>query len=54
VFVQGVSYVLDVCRKRFDLDVAYVSHICCKSMFQMFPRFHSYVAVSISYCKCFI
>jgi hypothetical protein len=23
----------DVCCKCFDLDVAYVSHICCNSMF---------------------
>jgi hypothetical protein len=34
VFVQNVSYVLDIYCKRFDLDVAYVSHICCNSMFQ--------------------
>ena len=30
--------------KRFDLDDAYVSHICCTGMFQMFQ---SYVAVSV-------
>jgi hypothetical protein len=39
-FVQNVSSVLNICCKRFDLDVAYVSHIyvarasvldvCCK------------------------
>ena len=29
----NVSSVLDVCYKRFDLDVLYVSHVCCKSMF---------------------
>jgi hypothetical protein len=30
----------------FYLDVAYVSHICCNSMFQMFQLFQSYVAAS--------
>jgi hypothetical protein len=35
-FVQNVSSVPDVCCKRFDLDVAYVSHICCNSMFEIF------------------
>jgi hypothetical protein len=35
-FVQNVSSVLDVCCKHSDLDVAYVSHICCNNMFQMF------------------
>ena len=29
-FVQSVSSVSNVCCKRFDLDVAYVSHICSK------------------------
>jgi hypothetical protein len=24
---------------RFNLDVAYVSHICCNNMFQMFQLF---------------
>ena len=46
-FVQNVSSVSDVCCKRFDLDVVCVSHICSKSMFQIFQLFHSYVAVSI-------
>jgi hypothetical protein len=27
--------------------VAYVSHICCNNMFQMFYLFRSYVATSI-------
>jgi hypothetical protein len=53
-FVQSASSVLDVCCKRFDLVVAYVSHICCKSMIQIFHVFHSYVAIIISCCKCFI
>jgi hypothetical protein len=35
-FVQNVSSVPDICCKRFGLDVAYVSHICCNSMSQMF------------------
>jgi hypothetical protein len=39
VFVQNVSSVSDVCCKRFDLYVLYVSHVCCKSMFQMFLLF---------------
>ena len=47
----------------FDLDVAYVSHICCKSMFKTFQLFQSYVAISVfmlqvvsvlsAYCICF-
>ena len=52
-FVQSVLSVLDVCCKYFDLDVAYVSHICCKSMFQIFQLFHSYVAVSIFMLQVF-
>jgi hypothetical protein len=43
-FVQYVSSVLDICCKRFDLDVAHVSHICCYSMFHMFQF---YVAASV-------
>jgi hypothetical protein len=46
-FVQNVSSVPDVCCKRSDLDVAYISHICCNDMFQMFKLFQSYVAVSV-------
>jgi hypothetical protein len=41
------EHVLDVCCKRFDLDVAYVSHICCKSMFEMFQPFQSYVEIRV-------
>ena len=41
---SGVSY---VCLRVFHLDVAYVSHICCKSMFEMFQLFQSYVAISV-------
>jgi hypothetical protein len=37
----------------FNLDVAYVSHICCKSMFQMFQLFHSYVVVSVFMLQVF-
>jgi hypothetical protein len=33
---KSVSSVLDEYCNHFDLDVVYVSHICCKSMFQMF------------------
>ena len=32
----------------FNLDFAYVSHICCMCMFQMFHLLHTYVAF-----KCF-
>ena len=31
----------------FDLDVAHVSHICCKSMFEMFQLFQYYVTISV-------
>jgi hypothetical protein len=37
----------DVCCKCTYLDVAYVSHICCKSIFEMFQLFQSYVAINI-------
>jgi hypothetical protein len=46
-FVQNISSVLDICCKRSDLDVAYISHICCNYMFQMFQLFQFYVAVSV-------
>jgi hypothetical protein len=54
-FVQNVSFVPDVCSKRFDIEVAYVSHICYNSMFQMF-LFKSFVATSfhVESCKCSI
>ena len=32
-FVQNVSSVPDVCGKRVDVVVAYVSHICCNSTY---------------------
>ena len=52
--VLNVSSVfLDVCCKCAYLDVAYVSHICCKSMFKMFQLFHSYVAVSVFMLQVF-
>jgi hypothetical protein len=54
--------------KHFDLDVVYVSHICCKGMFQMFQSYFAtsvfmlqveclseiaYVAMTIHvHCKC--
>jgi hypothetical protein len=52
-FVQSVSSVSDACYKHFDLDVSYVPHIYCKSMFQMFQLFHSYIAVSIFMLQVF-
>ena len=52
-FVQNVSSVSDVCCKCFNLDIAYVSHICCNSMFQLFQLCHSYVAVSVFMLQMF-
>jgi hypothetical protein len=46
-FVQNVSSIPVVCCKRSDLNVAYVSHICCNNMFQIFQLFQSYVAVIV-------
>jgi len=46
-FVQNVSSVFQsYVAIVFYLDVAYVSHIFCNSMFQMFQLFQSYVAAS--------
>jgi hypothetical protein len=36
----------NVCCKRFDLNVAYVSQMCCNNMFQMFYLFQSFIAAS--------
>jgi hypothetical protein len=62
-----VPTVLDVCCKRSDLDVAYVSHICCnyvsnisavsvlcysKCFYLMLYMFYTYVASVCS--RCFI
>jgi hypothetical protein len=33
--------------QAFHLDIGYVKHICCKSMFEMFQLFQSYVAISV-------
>jgi hypothetical protein len=55
-FVQNILSIPDICRKRFDLDAAYVSHIlqqyvsnvlsilvlCCSKCFH------------VASCKCFI
>jgi hypothetical protein len=47
-FILNVSSIfLDVCYKCAYSDVAYVSHICCKSMFEMFERFQSYITISV-------
>jgi hypothetical protein len=40
------SAFLGVCCNYAYLIIAYVSHICCKSMFEMFQLFQSYVAKS--------
>jgi hypothetical protein len=37
----------DICCECAYLDVAYVSHICCKSIFDMFQLFQSYVVISV-------
>jgi hypothetical protein len=55
VFQRHVASVCSkcfICFRRtlqafFYLDVAHVSHICCKSMFEMFQLFQSYVAISV-------
>jgi hypothetical protein len=47
VCIQNISFVSDVNCKCFDLNIVYISHICCKSMFQMFQLFHSYVAIIV-------
>jgi hypothetical protein len=46
-FVQNVSSVSDVCCKRFLSECCTCSHICCKSMFEMFQLFQSYVAICV-------
>jgi hypothetical protein len=47
-FVPNVSSAFpDVYNKCAYFDVAYVSHICCKSMFEKFQPFQSYVAISV-------
>jgi hypothetical protein len=35
-FVKNILYVPDICYKRFDLNVTYVSPIYCNNMFQIF------------------
>jgi hypothetical protein len=47
VFVQIFYLFQTYVASIFCLDVAYVSHICCKSMFEMFQLFQSYVAITI-------
>jgi hypothetical protein len=47
-FIQNISSIPDVCCKRFDLDAAYVSHIYCNNMFQMY---HLFLVLRCS--KCF-
>ena len=52
--VPNVSFAfLDVRCKCTYLDVAYVSRICCKSMFEMFQLFQSYVAISVFMLQVF-
>ena len=46
-FVQNVLSVPDICCKHFDMYVAYILHICCNNMFQMFQLLRSYVVVSV-------
>jgi hypothetical protein len=31
----------------FYLDIGYVSHLCCKNLFEIFWMFQSYVAISV-------
>ena len=44
-FVQTILCVSDIYCKRFNLDVAYVSHICCKCVFQMFHLVQTYTHI---------
>jgi hypothetical protein len=46
-FVQNVFLSEMYVARVFYLDVAHVSHICCKSIFKMFQMFQSYVAISV-------
>jgi hypothetical protein len=55
-FVQNVYLFQTYVASIFYLNIAYVSffirccicsHICCKSMFEMFQLFQSYVAISV-------
>jgi hypothetical protein len=44
VFVQNISFVSDVCCKRFDLDVVYFIHtryvpVCCTEYMMMLQSF---------------
>jgi hypothetical protein len=63
LYVSNVSAVSVLCcskcfhvasYKYFILDVAYVSHICCKCMFQMFHPLHTYLHSSVSCCTSFM
>lgn len=46
-YVASASIFLDACCNHFFLlDVAYISHICCNSMFRIFYLFQAYVAPS--------
>jgi hypothetical protein len=40
-FSKCFIYFKRMFARVFDLDIAYVSHICCKNMFQMFYMFQS-------------
>jgi hypothetical protein len=40
----------DVCCKQFDLDIVYVSRICCKSRLQMF-YFFSLILQQVFLCS---
>jgi hypothetical protein len=51
-FVQNISFIFGRMLQVFYLDAAYISHICCKHMFQMFHLFQSYVVVSVSCFRC--
>jgi hypothetical protein len=49
MFYLFLTYV----HKHFDLGVAYVSHLYCKSMFQIFHLFQSYVAAIVFMLQVF-
>jgi hypothetical protein len=50
-FIQNISSVPDLCCKCFDLDVTYISHICCNSIFQIFHLFDLLLQQMFLCCK---
>jgi hypothetical protein len=57
-FVQNISYILDVCCKRFRFGCCICfTHICRKSMFKMFQPFSVLCwnkCFYVACCTCFV